>query len=671
MPYASVTTHENIFIPLADRTRLAARLWLPDNAADHPVPVVVEYMPYRKRDQTRPRDEPIHAWLSQRGYACLRVDMRGSGDSDGLLLQEFQKQEQDDAIEMIAWLAAQPWCDGSVAMLGKSWGGFAALQVAMRQPPALKAIIVVCAGDDRYDQSLHYTGGALLNQQLWWNNTMMLFNMRPPDSAIVGATWTATWRTRLEAVAPWIGEWLKHQRRDAFWHHGSVSDDPTALRCALFAAGGWADYISRSVPRLLASVQAPRWGIVGPWGHHYPHDGIPGPAIGFLQECKRFLDTTLKGDTSCAEEPRFRAWIADWHSPGPEHVEQTGHWVAEQQWPSPRIRPRTWHLAATGLSVEPAVSATLTHRSKQTVGLCSPEWLSQAVPGEAPLDQSEDDGKSLTFDTEPLTERLEALGSAVLELEIAVDQPLAMLAARLNDVAPDGTSLRVALGILNLTHRDSHQSPQPLQPEQRYNIRLTLAETGYAFAPGHRIRIALSTTFWPIVWPSPAPVALTLHTGTSRLILPERSPDPADATLRAFDPPEAGPPVSITILEPARISRSLTRDLLTGKHILIVEGEGGFLGPGRRYRLDPTGTILGHRICRRFEITENDPLSAQIEISEEMELERGEWQVRLTATTRFRSTATDFLVEAEIQAYHGASVIHQRAWQITQRRDLV
>jgi hypothetical protein len=225
--------------------------------------------------------------------------------------------------------------------------------------------------------------------------------------------------------------------------------------------------------------------------------------------------------------------------------------------------------------------------------------------------------------------------------------------------------------VLNLTHRDSHRTPQPLQPGRRYTIRLTLAETGHAFAPGHRIRMALSTTFWPIIWPSPAPVTLTLHTGTTRLILPERPPDPADATLRPFDPPEAGPPVPITILEPASISRQLTRDLLNGKHVLSVESEGGFLGPGRRYRLDPTGTILGHSIHKRYEINEDDPLSTQIEIAEEMELERDDWRVRLTATTRFCSTATDFLIEAEIQAYQDTDLIHHRTWELTRPGDLV
>ena len=244
----------------------------------------------RKRDQTRSRDEPIHAWFAAHGYAGVRVDMHGSGDSDGLLRQEFQKQEQDDALEIIEWIAAQQWSDGRVAMIGKSWGGFSATQAAMRQPPALKAIILVCCGDDRYDQSLHYTGGALLSEEIVWSDTMQLFNMRPPDPAISGTGWANLWRKRLDDAVPWIGEWLKHQRRDRFWSEGSVSDDYGSIRCPVYAVGGWADYLSRTVLRLMAGLSVPRMGLVGPWGHHYPHDGIPGPAVGFVQECLRLSE---------------------------------------------------------------------------------------------------------------------------------------------------------------------------------------------------------------------------------------------------------------------------------------------------------------------------------------------------------------------------------------------
>ena len=664
----AVEITENLFIPLPDGRRLAARLWRPVGAA---AACVVEYMPYRKRDATRTRDEPIHAYLAARGYACLRVDMMGSGDSDGILAQEFAAQEAIDGADLVGWIAAQPWCNGDVAMLGKSWGGFAALMTAMRRPPALKAIVVVCGGDDRYDQSLHFTGGALLCETLWWSDAMMMFNMRPPDPAISGEAWREMWRGRLEANPPWLAEWLRHLRRDDFWRQGSVSDVPERIVCPVFAVGGWADYISRSVPRLMASLEVPRWGIAGPWGHHYPQDGIPGPAIGFLQEVDRFLDTALRGGTGLAETPRLRAWIADFHAPGPNHVAQTGRWVGEAAWPSPHIVPRVLHLNSGRLDDVAEATRALTHRSAQTVGLCAPEWLSQGLPGEAPLDQRGDDGQSLCFDSAPLRERLDILGSAVLDLEISVDQPVALLAARLNAVAPDGTSLRVALGILNLTHRESDADPMALVPGERVRVRLTMPEVGYSFAPGERIRIALSTSYWPIVWPSPVPVTLTLHSGGSTLMLPVRPVRSEDAALRPFDPPESGPATPVTVLEPARITRHLTQDLMSGAWTHEVNGQGGFLGPGRRYRLDETGTVMGHTIHKRCVIHPDDPLCASIEIAQTMEFERGDWNVMLATTTRLTATASDFVLEATTRATDSGVVVHEASWRTIAPRDLV
>ena len=401
------TVTENLWIPLADGRRLAARLWLPAEAPPARAPAIVEYMPYRKRDQTRSRDEPIHSWFAARGFASLRVDTHGSGESDGILRQEFQRQEQDDALEMIAWVAAQPWCGGAVGMFGKSWGAFAALQAALRRPPALKALVAVCGGQDRYDESLHFTGGVPIVEQLWWSDTMQLFNLRPPDPAIVGARWEAMWRERLDAAEPWLGEWLKHPRRDAFWIHGSVADDPAAIDCAVFAVGGWADYISPAVPRLMAALKGERWGLVGPWGHHYPQDGVPGPAIGFLEECERFFDATLRGRKErMADEPRLRAWMPEARVPGPHHVEQAGRWVVERAWPSPRIAPRAWFLGAAGLVDAAPPVATLHHRSPLSLGLCATEWLSAGVAGEAPIDQRADDGRSLCFDGAPLEARV-------------------------------------------------------------------------------------------------------------------------------------------------------------------------------------------------------------------------------------------------------------------------
>src|SRR6202158_523200 len=170
---------------------------------------------------TRPRDEETQPWIAAQGYACARVDIAGSGDSDGLLLDEYLKQEQDDAVAIIAWLAGQPWCSGAVGMIGISWGGFNGLQVAARRPPALKAVITIASTDDRHGDDIHFMGGCLLGDKLGWGATIFSINAAPPDPAIVGKRWREMWLERLDKNGLWLLDWLRHQRRDEFYKHGS------------------------------------------------------------------------------------------------------------------------------------------------------------------------------------------------------------------------------------------------------------------------------------------------------------------------------------------------------------------------------------------------------------------------------------------------------------------
>ena len=262
---------------MSDGCRIAARIWLPAGAEAAPAPAILEYIPYRKRDFMRARDEPIHRYFAQNGYAAVRVDLRGSGDSDGVLLDEYTQQELDDALEIIAWIAAQPWCSGAVGMMGISWGGFNALQVAALDPPALKAIITLCSTDDRYADDAHYMGGCLLNENLQWGAILMTYCAYPPDPHIVGERWRAMWRERLDHLVPFPALWLQHQWRDGFWKHGSVCEDYGAIKCAVYAIGGWADGYSNAVPRLMHGLSCPRKGLIGPWAHRFPHNGVPGP----------------------------------------------------------------------------------------------------------------------------------------------------------------------------------------------------------------------------------------------------------------------------------------------------------------------------------------------------------------------------------------------------------
>ena len=320
----AVRVIEHTLIPLKDGTMLAARIWLPEDAEQNPVPAILEYLPYRKRDGTYERDALTHPYLAGHGYAGVRVDLRGSGELTGLLFDEYAKQEQDDGVEVIAWLAAQPWCNGSVGMMGISWGGFNGLQIAARRPPALKAIVTICSTDDRYADDAHYMGGTFLTTAaLEWAFFFFSLMCLPPDPELVGDSWRAMWLERLQNIPLFQENWLQHQRRDAYWKHGSVCEDYAAIQCPVYAVGGWTDGYKNAIPRLLERLKVPRKGLIGPWAHAYPHFALPGPQIGFLQEILRWWDHWLKGvDTGVMDEPMLRAWMTESVKPAspPRHI---------------------------------------------------------------------------------------------------------------------------------------------------------------------------------------------------------------------------------------------------------------------------------------------------------------------------------------------------------------
>ncbi|MBX6321104.1 MAG: CocE/NonD family hydrolase [Rhodospirillaceae bacterium] len=657
---------ENAWIELSDGCRLAARIWLPEDAEHDPVPAVLEYLPYRKRDGTVERDALTHPYLAGHGYACVRVDMRGSGESDGVLEDEYLKQEQDDALEVMRWIAAQPWCTGAIGMMGISWGGFNSLQVAARRPPELKAIITLCSTDDRYADDIHYMGGCLLNENLGWASTMLAYMSRPPDPALVGERWREMWLERLEKEPLLIDIWLRHQTRDAYWKHGSVCEDFSAITCPVYAIGGWADGYSNAVPRLLAGLKVPRKGLIGPWAHKYPHFANPGPQIGFLQEALRWWDQWLKGkDTGVMEGPMYRVWMQEWAPPQAWYAERPGRWVGEPSWPSPAITERRLLLHPGRLDAAAAPAVRLDCRSPQNLGWTSGAWSSFGLGPDQPVDQRPDDGAALVFDSAPLEERLEILGAPVVTLDVASDRPCAFVVARLEDVAPDGTSLRVTYGALNLTHRESHEHPAPLEPGRRYTVRVQLNDAAHAFAPGHRIRLAVSPVYWPVLWPSPEPVTLSLHTGASALALPVRPPRPEDEHLPAFPPPEGATPLARTYLRRPASSRRVSHDIGSGETTLTIIEDGG------RATLDKLGLEIEHKQHETYRIGQHDPNSACVEISHTMCIGRGAWRTRTESRTVMRSTRAEFLIHATLDAYDGETRVLSREWDRRIPRHLV
>jgi uncharacterized protein len=666
LPHA-VHEDRHVWVPMSDGTRLAARIWRPEGSDEAPVPAVLEYIPYRHGDLSSQRDSIHHPYMAGHGYACVRVDVRGSGNSEGVLTDEYTEQEHRDAEEVLEWLADQPWCDGRTGMMGISWGGFAALQVAARRPRSLRAIVACSFTDDRYADDMHYMGGCLLSDNLSESSTMFAYATSPPDPDVVGDSWREMWLERLRASRPWLQEWLQHQRRDDYWRRASVCEDYSAVEVPVFAASGWADGYSNAVFRVLAHLDVPRKGLIGPWSHKYPHLGQPGPAVGFLQEVVEWWDHWLKDiDNGALDVPMLRTWMQDSVPPSTAYEQRPGHWVGEPAWPSPHVEAREYPLARNRIA-EPDDSVPkeqLTVESPLSVGQFAGKWASYNAPPDLPYDQREEDGGSLVFDSHVLTEPCEILGAPVARLELSVDRPVAMVAARLSDVSPEGRATRVTYGLLNLCHRDGDSQPEPLVPGQRYEVEVQLNGVAQAFPEGHRIRLALSTSYWPLSWPPPEPAQLRVYTGSSSLLLPVRPVDARDeVSVRPFEEPEGAPPLSTTQVRAGDWKWEVSRDLVTyGSSMEIVKDIG-------TVRFDDIDLEVSRRAHERYSSVADDFSSPRGDVRWTMSFSRGDWEAETVTRQTLTCTSTEFVLDAELDGYESGRRIYSDNWHVTLPRD--
>jgi putative CocE/NonD family hydrolase len=656
-----IVENPDVGIAMGDGCVLSARIWLPADAEQDPVPAILEHLPYRKRDGTTARDCLTHPYFAGHGYASIRVDMRGNGDSEGLMEDEYTEQELADACAVIEWAARQPWCNGKVGMMGISWGGFNALQVAARQPEALKAIITLCSTDDRYADDIHYKGGLLLNENLGWGSTMLSYSSRSPDPAVVGDNWKAMWLERLENEPFLPAVWLRHQRRDAYWKRGSVGEDFSKIKAATLAIGGWGDAYKNAVARLVEGIGGPTKGIVGPWIHKYPHFAVPKPAIGFLQEALRWWDRWLKDkETGVEDDPAMRLYLMDSAPPRDWYEERAGRWIAEAQWPSPATKPRRFLLADGGVLAQGGGALKPTPvASPQDCGMDGGEYCAIWLGPEMPGDQRADDAKSVCFDTRPLDASIDIVGAPVMRLTLSADKPVALVAVRLCDVHPDGASTRITYGVFNLCHRESHEFPKAIVPGEAMEVEFRLDDIAYQMPAGHRLRVAVSAAYWPMVWPSPQPVMLTLLAG--HVDVPER---PAGSGAEAtFEEPEAARPWNTQTVRPSSNSRKVERDAATGAVTLAIVDDFGEI------RDADHGLVNGGIARERWTIHPDDPLSARGVTHWTSTLSRDGWSLRTETFSAMRSDADTFHLTGRIEAYEGETLIFERDFKEEVPRD--
>lgn len=657
-----IIEYPDMGITMPDGTRLSARVWMPIDAEDDPVPVILEHLPYRKRDGTIVRDQHTHPWMAGHGYCCIRVDMRGNGESEGLMDDEYTQQELQDACDVISWAASQKWSNGNVGMMGISWGGFNGLQVAALQPPALKAIITICSTVDRYADDIHYKGGSLLIENMGWTTNMLAYSSRPPDPQLVGNKWHEMWMERLNNMPFLVSKWLRHQHRDEYWKHGSICEDYGKIKAAVLSIGGWHDGYRNTISHLVENLDAPVKGIVGPWIHKYPHYAGPKPTIGFLQEAKRWWDKWLKDEeTGVENDPAYRAWLMDSLKPKRWFDERPGRWIAEKSWPASHIESTAHYLSAERTLTNTPSNFDLLISSPQDCGIESPEYFPFAFGDELPGDQTEDDAKSLCFDGAKLEFDTDIVGAPIIKLTLSSNTPSGQIAVRLCDLRPDGTTAIITYGVLNLTHRNSHEFPKPLTPGQTFETSFALDQIAYRIPKGHRIRVSISTTWFPFIWPSPEPMTLSVKAG--QLELPVRPTAHGDEC--QFEEPIGAPEWAVDNLRPPNYKRTVKFDDSTNETITLVDCDFG------ENRDRDHGLISGGWFKDRYTISPNNPLSAKAIHEWEKTGGRPGQMYRTHTLSEFTADKDYFYPKATLKCWLNDELVFEKVFEDKIKRDLV
>ncbi len=656
---------EETWIPMKDGVRLAADVWRPKGKGDGgKFPVLLEYLPYRKTE-SRPSNYGFYAYFVKRGYVVARVDIRGTGNSEGTLIPyEYSEIEQKDGEEVIAHLARQKWSNGNVGMFGISWGGFNSIHMAMRRVPALKTIIAIDATDDLYQDDVHFMDGMIHVDS--WEMLMDVANSMPgaPDYRID----EAYFKDRFDQP-PWMLTYKRQQRDGPFWDRTALKTRYDSIRIPTFLIGGWYDGYRDSVPRMLEHMKAPVKAIVGAWHHTYPDQPYPKPGFDWRREALRWYDQWLKGkNTGIMDEPRLAVYVRQWHPPGPFLEFAPGFWRYEEGWPVARIRERVlFPQPEGGLDEKPPSPAAAELRYVPTTGVEAGGpvmWFGDVAPDQRPTDAF-----SLVYETAPLEADVEILGLPKALLEVSADAPLAHWFARLNDVAPDGTVTLVTSAGQNGAHRESASEPKALPTGKRFPLEIELHFTSWVFPKGHRIRLAVSNAQWPMIWPTPYPMTTKLFMGPAgtRLVLPvidgapalrvkpEYQPIPKrEDRLPGFESLDAG-----TTSGYGEIS-SVDRDPRTGKAKVVATSSSASRYPWGEERNSESIT---------HEASDGDPAktSAKGEYATEVKLK--DRTLRIESTVVFRSDKEKFHYEGKRRLYVDGKLVREKAWDQAIPRD--
>jgi putative CocE/NonD family hydrolase len=624
----NVLLERDVGVTVRDGVRLSVDVYRPNRPGRFPA--ILEHIPYRKDDLRAIEDRSQSTFLVNAGFACVRLDVRGTGSSQGVAQDEYTEAEQHDGCDVVAWMAQQPWCTGAVASWGVSYGGFSCIQLAALRPPALRAIAPVYATDDRYTDDMHFHGGALNASSLPGYPTEMIAMNALPPLGRRDEEFDRNWRRRIEETPAWLVDWIREQHDGPYWRNGSLRPDYSRIVCPVLICAGWRDGYRTAALRMARNLEAPWQLLAGPWAHKLPDRGVPGPRYPFLAEMARFFHRHLgEGDGPPPPgRPRSVFFIGSPDTPVRPHPVVSGEWLASESWPE-GVR-RTRHVLG-GPATAPA---------RVTTGIMTGQWCPPPPATGQFLDQSRDDAQSAVFDGEPLAAPVELFGEPVVRLRLRHPGPRTLVSIKLHNVAPDGSAQPVTATAVNIAIAGEAA------------LELPLMAAGWRFAAGHRIRVAVAVADWPNLWPLPQVAPLEI-TSPVELELPGL---PADAV--AFAP--ADEPL-VQIAQPgaqisARSQWDVVTDVLTGRAGIVTSMRAREAIPDEGFTVTESGS--------RFAMTgDDDPTSAEVKGTWRYHLTRPGLEAHVHAESRFRATADAFLVDLRLRVRADGAPFAERRWK--------
>ncbi|MCX6532482.1 MAG: CocE/NonD family hydrolase [Actinobacteria bacterium] len=554
-------------ITVRDGIGLAADIYMPTNGVGK-FPTLLEALPYRKDDLTASSHSEEYLRLASEGnFVVCRLDLRGTGSSQGVATDEYPLSELDDLADVINWLATQPWSNGRVGMFGYSYSGFNSLQAACTRPKALKAICAIYATDDRYTDDGHYMGGSLRAIDLVdYCHYMTACNLLPPVPAVFGDDWLEEWKMRFEKNQPWLLNWLEQQHDGPYWRHGSLRPDYERIECPTMIVAGWADGYRNNTFRTFEALKCEKSLLLGPWSHSSPSTSRPGPHIDLVAEMIVWFNRWLRNSDAANKktvpsEPPIRIFIRHSTRPSPDLAMFNGEWRYEDSWPPKRLQTKVLTISGSGVDVI---------ATKSDVGAAAWNSCAGGLPWGQPDDQREDDAWSLTYEWPVDKNSIEVIGHALAKLRLAVDQPVASLSVKLCDVFPDGTSALVTRGFLNLCHRKSSTNPTALTPGKFEDITIEFEATSWVFPVGHKIRLSITGADWPNIWSPPQQFSLQVERQSLELNLSvvegQGAGTPMFAPVIKPDKTQALEPTTDTSLPTEwRVERDILRRITTAR----------------------------------------------------------------------------------------------------------